>query len=82
MSRKRERHPEAYEVRYMKEELLTARPEGMSYESYRILRKEQERLLKERLRKGFMVWKSKAFGVNGESWGALVGPVPKLVFVK
>lgn len=81
--------PKGYKVRKMGE-ILTARPDGMDFETYRILRKEQNKRLRFRLRSGFMVWKSKCIGItnkdgsvtmNGESWGTLVGPVPKLVFV-
>ena len=68
-------------------EIITARPEGMDYELYRKVRKEQQRRLKYRLR-GFMVWPSKGiFGhdregnvVPVENRGTLVGPVPKLEF--
>lgn len=68
-------------------EIITARPEGMDYELYRKVRKEQQKRLKMRLR-GFMVWPSKGiFGhdregnvVPVENRGTLVGPVPKIEF--
>lgn len=69
----------AYKVRRMSGDILTARPEGMDYETYRQKRKEQSAKLKERL-KGFMVWKSKAYMLRGESWGTLKGKVPALRF--
>ena len=71
-------------------EILTARPEGMDYETYRVRRKEQQKQLKDRLRGGFMVWKSKCITLinkdgsktmKGENWGTLVGKVPSLIFV-
>ena len=60
----------------------------MSYEDYRVERREQTRSLKSRL-KGFMVWPSKgifAQDKNGkvipvQSRGTLVGKAPKLEFV-
>lgn len=68
-------------------DILTARPEGMDYELYRRVRKEQQRRLKYRLR-GFMVWPSKGiFGrdregnvIPVESRGTLVGPAPAVEF--
>ena len=71
-----------YKVRRMEGDILTARPAKMPYEMYRQKRKEQEEMLKRRLRGGFIVWKSKAVGPVGESWGTLVGKVPALMFVK
>ena len=65
-------------------ELLTARPNNMSFEEYKKERRIQTRRLKSRLH-GFMVWHSKALGIvnangqyvpGGESWGTLVGQVP------
>lgn len=75
--------PQGYKVRKIQGEILTARPDGMDYETYRQKRKEQQKLLKDRLRGGFIVWKSKCVGAvkGGESWGTLVGKVPSLVFV-
>ena len=65
-------------VRKIKEDLITARPKGMSYEEYRVERKRQEKMLKDRLRRGFMVWPSN--GYQGK--GTLVGKVPQMEFVK
>lgn len=62
-------------VRKIKEDLITARPKGMSYEEYRVERKKQEKLIKNRLRYGFMVWPS-------QNKGTLVGKVPQMEFVK
>lgn len=71
----------------IKGEILTARPEGMDYETYRAARKEQ---LKRRLRFGYMVWPSKGiFGQKDSEWkfvpvqdkGTLVGKVPAIEFV-
>lgn len=44
--------------------LLNERPEGMDYEKYREVRREQTKWLKGRLR-GVFAWKSK----GGENWG-------------
>ena len=78
----RTKRPEGYKVRRMQGEILTARPDGMDYETYRQKRKEQQKQLKARLRGGFMVWKSKSIDpLKGESWGTLVGKVPSIVFV-
>ena len=67
----------------MQGEILTARPEGMDFHVYRSKLRDQKLMLRDRLRYGFMVWKSKSIdAVNGESWGTLVGPVPRLIFVK
>lgn len=66
-------------VQKMKGEILTKRPEGMDYESYRTARKEQQSMLKKRLRDGFMVWPSKG---PKQSKGTLVGRVPELIFVE
>ena len=78
----RTRRPEGYKVRKMKGDILTARPDGMSYETYWEKRKEQNKQLRDRLRGGFMVWKSKTIDpLKGESWGTLVGRVPSIVFV-
>ena len=77
-------------VQKMKGEILTKRPEGMDYETYRLARKEQERQLKRRLRFGYMVWPSKGiFGqkdregkiVPVQNKGTLVGKVPAVEFV-
>lgn len=77
-------------VKKMRGEILTKRPEGMDYETYREKRKAQQRLLKNRLRFGYMVWPSKGIpmqkGPDGkilpvQSKGTLVGPVPELQFV-
>lgn len=77
-------------VQKMKGEILTKRPEGMDYETYRFARKEQERQLKHRLRFGYMVWPSKGIpmqkGPDGkimpvQSRGTLVGRVPTIEFV-
>lgn len=77
-------------VRKIKWDLLTARPEGMSYEQYRAERKAQEEIIKKRTGRGFMVWPSKGiFGVQDkegkvipvENRGTLTGMVPGLVFV-
>ncbi len=65
-------------VRKIREDLITARPKGMSYEEYRVERKKQERMLKNRLRYGHMVWPSN--GYQGK--GTLVGKVPQMIFVK
>ena len=65
-------------VRKIKEDLITARPKGMSYEEYRVERKRQEKMLKDRLRRGFMV--SPSNGYRGK--GTLVGKVPQMEFVK
>lgn len=77
-------------VQKMKGEILTKRPEGMDYETYRFARKKQEQQLKRRLCFGYMVWPSKGIpmqkGPDGkimpvQSRGTLVGPVPELQFV-
>lgn len=68
--------------------ILNERPEGMSYEDYRLARKEQTKMIKNR-RKGFMVWPSKgvfATDKDGkvipvQSVGTLVGKAPQLEFV-
>lgn len=71
--------------------ILTARPEKMDYKTYRAARKDQEKMIKNRLRYGFMVWPSKGiFGVKNrdgniipvQNKGTLVGPVPRIEFVK
>lgn len=76
-------------VEKFKGEIITARPEGMDYETYRAVRKEQQKRLKGRLR-GFMVWPSKGiFGhkdgegkfIPVQSKGTLVGRVPTIEFV-
>lgn len=54
--------------------ILTARPQGMRFEVYKELRKQQETQLKNRLRYGFQVWPSR-------SMGQLVGKVPAIKFV-
>lgn len=78
-------------VRKIKEDLITARPKGMSYEEYRVERKRQEKMLKDRLRRGFMVWPSAGipglknrFGdiIPVQNKGTLVGKVPQMEFVK
>lgn len=58
-------------VEKIKGSIMTARPEGMDYETYRAARKEQQRQLKRRLRFGYMVWPK----------GTLVGKVPAVEFV-
>ena len=69
--------------------ILTARPDGMDYEVYRVARKSQEKMIKNRIRYGFMVWPSKGiFGVKDkdgaiipvQSKGTLVGKVPAVKF--
>lgn len=60
-------------VRKMRGEILTKRPEKMDYETYREARKAQEKQIKQRLRKGYMVWPCEK--------GTLVGSVPELIFV-
>lgn len=66
--------------------ILTARPEGMSYEKYKQERMLQHHRLKERLR-GFIVWRSQYKNVmspsgevipGGEAWGTLTGKVPNV----
>lgn len=52
--------------------ILTARPEKMDYGTYRKARKDQEKMIKNRLRYGFMVWPSVK--------GTLVGKVPAIKF--
>lgn len=78
-------------VRKLREDLITARPKGMSYEKYRVERKNQERMLKNRLRYGYMVWPSAGipglknrFGdvIPVQNKGTLVGKVPQMIFVK
>lgn len=78
-------------VQKIREQIVTARPDGMDYETYREARKAQEKQLKNRLRYGFMMWPSKGiFGVKNrdgniipvQNKGTLVGPVPKIEFVK
>ena len=77
----RNTHPRGYTVRRIHGDILTARPEGMDYETYRQKRKERQRMLRDRLRGGFMVWKSKSIDpLKGESWGTLVGRVPAIQF--
>lgn len=77
-------------VEKIKGEILTARPEGMDYETYRAARKEQQKQLKRRLRFGYMVWPSKGiFGqkdsegkfIPVQNKGTLVGKVPAIEFV-
>lgn len=77
-------------VNKIKGELLTKRPEKMDYETYRATRKAQEKQIKQRIRRGYMVWPSKGFPgqLDGEgkliqvqSKGTLVGSVPELIFV-
>ena len=86
----RTKRPQGYKVRRMQGDILTARPEGMDYETYRQKRRDQQKQLRDRLRGGFMVWKSKCLTivnkdgtktVKGENWGTLVGKVPSIVFV-
>lgn len=80
------KHPEHYNAGTFGD-ILTARPEGMSYQKYREERKVQNRRLRHRRQYGFIVWKSKCIAIvnergekvpGGESWGTLVGPVPTL----
>lgn len=77
-------------VEKIKGSIMTARPEGMDYETYRAVRKEQQRQLKRRLRFGYMVWPSKGiFGqkdgegkiIPVQNKGTLVGKVPAVEFV-
>ena len=72
-------------VEKIKGEILTKRPEGMDYKTYREARKEQDRMIKNRLRYGFMMWPSKGVlnkeGIKVESRGTLKGRVPELEFV-
>lgn len=77
-------------VQKMKGEILTKRPEGMDYETYRFARKEQEQQLKRRLRFGYMVWPSKGIpmqkGPDGkimpvQNKGTLTGRVPSVEFI-
>ena len=63
-------------VEKTKGSILTARPDGMDYETYREARKQQEKMIKNRIRYGFMVWTSKGF----QSKGTLVGKVPEVKF--
>lgn len=80
---KKTEHPREYTVRKMRVAILTARPEGMKYEEYREIRRKQQKMIKERIRQGFMVWKSKAlmeFNKKGESWGTMVGRAPIIIF--
>ncbi len=71
-------------VKKTKGVILTARPDGMDYETYREARKQQEKMIKNRIRYGFMVWPSKGiFGVKDkpvQSKGTLVGKVPAVKF--
>ena len=60
-------------VERIKGSIMTARPEGMDYETYRYARREQEKQIKHRVRGGFLVWDSKKRGTR-------VGPVPSLEF--
>jgi hypothetical protein len=65
-------------VRKTKGSILTARPDGMDYETYRVARKQQEKMIKDRLRYGFMVWPSKGiFGVKDKN-GAII-PVQRRI---
>lgn len=77
-------------VNKIKGELLTKRPEKMDYETYRATRKAQEKQIKQRIRRGYIVWPSKGLPgqLDGEgkliqvqSKGTLVGSVPELIFV-
>ena len=70
-------------------QVITARPEGMTYEKYREERKRNTRMLRYRL-KGVMVWKSSAAGApigksgpwgKFETWGTLVGQAPSIRIV-
>lgn len=60
-----------YKVRKIKGEILTGRPDGMDYKTYREKRKEQQEKLKARKR-GFLVC---------EDGKTIVGKVHELVFV-
>lgn len=80
------KHPQRYTAGPFGE-ILTARPEGMSYQKYREERKAQTLRLRHRRQYGFIVWKSKCISIlndrgekvpGGESWGTLTGPVPTL----
>ena len=62
-----------FKVNKMKGEILTKRPEGMDYETYREKRKAQEKQIRDRIRKGYMVWPAQK--------GTLVGRVPELIFI-
>lgn len=57
----------------IKGSIMTARPEGMDYETYRHALREQERQIKRRVRRGFLVWDSRKMGTR-------VGPAPSLEF--
>lgn len=63
-------------VEKTKGSILTARPDGMDYETYREARKQQQKMIKNRIRYGFMVWPSKGF----QGKGTLVGNVPAVEF--
>ena len=73
MSKVKNQYPKVYKIGRVGDMLL-GRPEGMPFEKYRELRTMQSKRLKARL-KGVFVWKSR----GPESWGTLVGPVPKVV---
>lgn len=78
-------------IQKIRGEILTKRPEGMDYETYRVARKEQEKQIARRLRFGFMVWPSKGWGgqkdhegkfIPVQNRGTLVGRrVPGLQFI-
>ena len=57
----------------IKGSIMTARPEGMDYGTYRYALREQERQIKRRVRGGFLVWDSRKMGTR-------VGPAPSLEF--
>ena len=57
----------------IKGSIMTARPEGMDYGTYRYARKEQQKQISRRVRGGFLVWDSRKMGTR-------VGPVPSLEF--
>ena len=60
-------------VNKIKGSIMTARPEGMDYETYRYARREQDNQIRRRVRGGFLVWDSAKMGTR-------VGPVPSLEF--
>lgn len=67
---KEEKRPKVYTVA-KSGDIITARPDGMPFEEYRKILKDQNRKLKFRLM-GCMVWKSSYSVSEGESpWGKL-----------
>lgn len=77
-------------VRKIDWDILTARPEGMDFEEYKARRKAEEKMIKERLSKGFMMWPSKGiFGVKDkegkiipvQSKGTFIGKITEIEFI-